>query len=289
MKINNLIQDFIMLLLINAVQAAMDLNKDLTPLKTSKADLSSLNGVFISGLPKLTLSQNIFEKGNQLIKRFNPTYPTTQHVIYKGRIKEVLGWNIYHAVKVKGYIKDKLKNLSNTEFARLKRRCDKIRSPQHLLGVFTEIMHEGRKVPLLKEEQLEQLLASWPGLKKVIDKGVQTFNQEATKQGIKLKEKISLKEEQLFVIQTIYDLDSENNITPEKWNRMDRVKKKKLFSLISEGNINSCLEKRSRFEKTLFAKSPDKKKLKELKSSIHQAVKVDLCSLEYPSISDEKS
>lgn len=275
-----------MLLLINAVQTAIDANKDLASLKTGNADLSSLNSVFVSGLPKSTLSQDLLEKGSGFIKRFNPTYPSTKHVIYKERIAEILGGNIYHAAKVKGCIRDRLKNLSDAEFTSLKTRCDKIRSPQHLLGVFTEIMHEGRRVPLLKEEQVKRLLSSWPELKNVIDKGVQTFKQEATNRKIKLNERISLKEEQLFVIQTLYDLSSENNITPEKWNSMDKAKKRKLFSIISEGNINSCLEKRSRFEKTVFTESLDKKKLKELKSSIYQVVKEDLYCLEYPSVSD---
>ncbi len=240
-----------MLLLINSIRTAKEANKDLASLKTGNVDLSSLNSLFVSGLPKLTLSQNLFEGGNQFIKRFNPTYPSTKHVIHKERIAEVLGGNIYHAAKVKGCIKNRLENLSDAEFTRLQTRCDKIRSPQHLFGVFTEIMHEGRMVPLLKEEQLERLLSSWPELKNVIDKGVQTFKQKATDQKIKLEEKLSLKEEQLFVIQTLYDLSSKNNITPEKWNSMDKVEKERLFSFISEGNINGCLNKRSSFEKTL--------------------------------------
>lgn len=272
-----------MLLLINAAQSAIDGHKDLTSLKISNTDLSFLNSMFVSGLPRLTLSQNLFERGSQFIKRFNPTYPSTKHVIDKERIAEILGGNIYHAAKIKGCIKNRLKNLSNAEFTRLQTRCDKIRSPQHLLGVFTEIMHEGTMVPLLKEEQLERLLSSWAGLKDVINKGVQTFQQKATDQKIELKEKILLKEEQLFVIQTLYNLSSKNNITPEKWNSMDEAKKGELFSVISEGNINNCLNKRSRFEKTLFGEGLDRQKLKELKEDIFQSVEVDLNRLKYQS------
>lgn len=273
-----------MLLLINSVRTAIDTNKDLTLLKRD-IDLSFLNNLFVSGLPKLTLSQNLFERGNRLVKRFSPTYPSTKHVIYKERIADILGGNIYHAAKIKSCIKDKLKNLSNAEFASLKTRCDKIRSPQHLLGVFTEIMHEGRMVPLLKESQVDSLLSSWKELKKIIDKGVQTFKQEATNQKVKLKESISLNEKQLFVIQTLYDLSSENNITPEKWNSMDQVKKEQLFLAISEGNMNNCLNKRSAFEKRLFGENPDKKKLEELKKSIYQVVKEDLYCLEHSFVS----
>ena len=187
-------------------------------LKTSNVDLSSLNGVFVSGLPKLTPSQNLFEKISQFIKRFSPMYPSVEHVMYRERITDILGRDIYHAAKIKGCIKNRLKNLSNAEFTRLKTRCDKMRSPLHLLGVFTEIMHEGRTAPLLKEEQLERLLSSWSELKNVIDKGIQAFLDGVIHQEIKLKEEIPFKEKQLFVIQTLYDLSSEKNITPEKWN-----------------------------------------------------------------------
>ncbi|QZA58416.1 hypothetical protein [Candidatus Rhabdochlamydia porcellionis] len=105
-----------MLLLINSVRTAIDTNKDLALLKRD-IDLSFLNNLFVFGLPKLTLSQNLFEKRNRFIKRFNPTYPSTKHVIYKERIADILGGNIYHAVKVKGCIKDKLENLSNTDLS----------------------------------------------------------------------------------------------------------------------------------------------------------------------------
>lgn len=270
-----------MLLLINSVQAAIGRNESLSSLKASNADLSFINNLFVSGLPKSTLLQNFSQRGSQFIKKFDPTYPSTKHATDKKRIVEVLGRDIYHAAKVKGCIKDRLKNLSNTDFVRLQTRCNKIRSPQHLLGVFAEIMHEGRRVPLLKEEQLERLLSSWPELRKIIDKAVQAFQQKAADQKIKLREKISLKEEQLFVIQTLYDLSSENNITPEKWNDMDKARKEGLFPFISEGNINVCLNKRSAFENALFGEGLEKQKLEEFKISIYQDVKVDLYSLEF--------
>ena len=64
---------------------------------------------------------------------------------------------------------------------------------------------------------------------------------------------------------------------------MDEAKKGELFSVISEGNINNCLNKRSRFEKTLFGEGLDRQKLKELKEDIFQSVEVDLNRLKYQS------
>ncbi|PWU16172.1 MAG: hypothetical protein C5B45_01025 [Chlamydiae bacterium] len=262
-----------MLLLINAVHTAIHENKDVSSLKSNRQDLCSLNSVFINGLPKLTISQNLIEKGNRCVRRLCPICPTTKHSREKERITELLGGDIYHAVKVKGCIKNKLRNLSNVEFARLETRCNRIRSPQHILGVFIENMYEKRRVPLFTEEQLEKLLSSWKELKDVIDQGVQFFKQEAANQKILLKKKISLQEEQLFVIQTLYDLSSENNITLEKWKSMDKNTKEKLFAIISQGNINQCLGKIDTFEKRLFEKSPNQKDLEELKSKIFASVK----------------
>ncbi|MDR2539538.1 MAG: hypothetical protein LBC45_02860 [Chlamydiales bacterium] len=272
-----------MIVLLNAVQFAVDTNKDLASLKMIETDLSSFNHLFLSGLPKLTFSQNVSEKGSRFIERWNPTHPSTKHVVYKNCFANSLGRDMYHAAKIKGFITNKLKNLSSTEFASVEVKCSKIRSPQHLLGIFTEIMHEGRRVPLFTEKQLEKLLSSWLALKNIIDEGVRVFKQEAITQEIKLKKEISSNEEQLFVIQTLYDLSSENNITLEKWNSMDEAKKKRLCSLISEGNIYSCLKKRSEFEERLFTQSPNKDELRELKNSVYQAVKEDLYCLEHPS------
>ncbi|HEV3270145.1 MAG TPA: hypothetical protein VGZ69_05810 [Candidatus Rhabdochlamydia sp.] len=163
-----------MLPIIDIVHTAINAGKDLSSLNIGNKGLSSLNKVVTAGLPKLTLSQNLWEQGNQFIVRFNPTYPKTEHMKNKELIAKVLGGDVYHAAKVQGYIKDKLKEgkleeFSDSEFARLKTRCDKIRSHQVLLGVFTQIMLHEQMVPLLKNEQLETLLSSLPDLKKTIE------------------------------------------------------------------------------------------------------------------------
>lgn len=233
-------------------------------------------------MPKLTFSQSLFEKGSQLITRCRPTYPKTGHVKNKELIAKFLGGDVYHAAKVQGYIKDKLKGgklgeFSNSEFARLKTRCDKIRSFQVLLGVFTQIMLHEQMAPLLKNEQLETLLSSLPDLKKTIDKGMEVYQQfHSEKKASYLNKGIQLRQGQLFVLQTLRDYSSKNNITFEKLNNMDENKKTTLFSIISEGNITTCLDRKDKFEKLLFREEM----IEKIKNNIFQAVKVDLYRLE---------
>lgn len=271
-----------MLLLIDALQTAIYNQKDLSSLSlVSNKELAVLNRIFDSGLPKLTLSQNLFEVGNRLIARFHPTYPKTAHSKNKELIAEILGGDIYHIAKVKGYMENNRKNLSSLEFTRLKRRCDKIRSPQILLGAFAEIL-EQRKVPLLKSKQLEILLSSSPHLKNSIDKGVEAFKRfKEENPTIQLKLGISLKEEQLFVIQTLYEKHSPSNITSQKWDKMDKSEREIFFSMIAEGNIKHHLDKRSEFEKSLFTEGVTKETIEQMKNSIFQFAKEDIYCLEY--------
>lgn len=280
-----------MLPIINIVHTAIHAGKDLSSLNIGNKGLSSLNGVVTAGLPKLTLSQNLWEQVNQFIVRFNPTYPKTEHMKNKELIAKVLGGDVYHAAKVQGYIKDQLKEgkleeFSDSEFARLKTRCDKIRSPQVLLGVFTQIMLHEQMAPLLKNEQLETLLSSLPDLKKTMNKGMEVYQKfHSEKKASYLNKGMQLRKEQLFVLQTLYDHSSKNNITSEQLSNMDENKKTTLFSVISEGTINSCLDKRNKFEKSLFREEM----IKQVKDRIFQAVKEDLYCLEYTSLAAKQT
>jgi hypothetical protein len=209
----------------------------------------------------------------------------------KELIAKVLGGDVYHAAKVQGYIKDKLKEgkleeFSDSEFARLKTRCDKIRSHQVLLGVFTQIMLHEQMVPLLKNEQLETLLSSLPDLKKTMNKGMEVYQEfHSEKKASYLNKRMQLRKGQLFVLQTLYDHSFKNNITSEQLSNMGENKKTTLFSIISEGTINSCLDKRNKFEKSLFGEEM----IKQVKDSIFQAVKEDLYCLEYTSLAAKQT
>jgi hypothetical protein len=56
-----------MLPIIDIVHTAINAGKDLSSLNIGNKGLSSLNRVVTAGLPKLTLSQNLWEQGNQFI------------------------------------------------------------------------------------------------------------------------------------------------------------------------------------------------------------------------------
>jgi len=159
----------------------------------------------------MKLCQKFLKKRNELAARFNHPYPQTKHSKDKETIINHLGRDIYDALKIQGYIKNK-SSFSYLEFAKLKKRCNKIRSPEILWGILTEIIYQHRKESFLKEEQLEGLLSSSSGLKRIMNKGIKAKEW----QDIKLKDGIEPLEKQLFTLQTLYDRSFKHNVTSEK-------------------------------------------------------------------------
>ena len=251
--------------IINSVYHGIREDKELSSLKKlsslkekNSGELSCLNSIVVYGLPKSTTIKKIFEIGNRVIIKYNLAH-SKSHSEKKELIAELLGGDIYHAAKVQSYI-----SAAVLDFARLKNRCDKIRSLEVLLGVFIEIMHKYRNTSLLTDEQLEELLSSFPGLSSMVNKGVRACPKDKPMQFL---------EARLLVLQVMYDHLSKNNITDDKLQKMDKDKKEELFSFISGGIIQSCLKKRSAFE-TSFLKENG------LKEKVFQSVKEDLYKIQ---------
>jgi hypothetical protein len=255
--------------LINVVQDAIS-NKKERFFKdiANEGDLASLNRIFTDGIPKMTLCQKFLQKRNQFAATFNRPYLQTKHSQDKEIIANHLSRDIYDALKVQGYIKNK-SNFSCLEFVKLKKRCNKIRSPEILWGTLTEIIHQHRKGLFLKEEQLEALLSSSSDLKRIMNKGIKAKEW----QDIKLKDGIEPLEKQLFILQILYDGNCKHNVTSEKLDKMDEEQCKKLFSVISEGTIRNCLNKRKLFEKSLFAENLSEEAIESFKEEILKHIK----------------
>lgn len=238
--------------IINSVYNGISEDKELSPFKKfsslkekNSGELSCLNSIVTYGLPKSTISQKISETWDRVIK--DGFVHSRSQLEKKELIVDLLGGDIYHAAKVQSYI-----NASVLDFAHLKNRCDKIRSLEVLLGVFIEIMHKYRNTSSLTDEQIEELISSFPHLSNIVNKGVRACLQDKPMQFL---------ETRLLVLQVMYDHISKNNISDDKLQKMDKDKKQQLFSFISEGIIQSCLKKRSVFEKSFFKENGVREKV----------------------------
>jgi hypothetical protein len=224
-------------------------------------NLSDLEKVPLLGLPKLTLSQKTFEIWNQFLIKLNITHHKTEHSKNKELIVKVLGGDTYHAVKIHSYIKNK-NNFSDSEFTKLKNRCDKIHSNQVLLEAFIEIMHIQKYRAFLTNEQLKTLTDSFPKeLTQLIFNGLETYKRIDNSNENTI-------EKMLFVLQTLCDYNF-----PDV--DFEKVKQESKWAVLTN-SINSYLERTKKFEKKLFSNDGDKKACKE---AILEAVKKNLSCL----------
>lgn len=228
-----------------------------------KKDLSSLMRVSIFNLPKRTFVQVIFNILDRSIIRSmgttlrSSTIFKTNHCKDKELIVKVLGGDIYHAIKVNSYIKNKT-SLSDSEFMRFKRRCDKIRSNHVLLGVFIEIMYKQSHRPFLTQQQLKTLSASFPTeLNQLIAQAFRAYEK-----GINhIDEKIV--EEMLFVLETLYNYNN-RNMAFKKLTREDLNDSNENWSLVTLADkIDSCFSRVEKIEKQLFSNDQDQYSCKQ--------------------------
>jgi predicted nucleotidyltransferase len=207
----------------------------------------------IFGLPRLTLSERISAVWDQSIIQ-SKISPKTKHSQNKELIVEVLGGDIYHAVKVHSYIKNK-SSLSDSEFTRLKKRCDKIRSMRILLGVFIEIMYAQSYRALLQKSQLEILKSSFPEeLNQLIAEAFQSYKR------INPVKKNPLYE-MLFVLETLYDC---NKIDFQKLTRGNIADSNESWDLATlASRIDYCMQRTKRTGEQVFSNSQNREGCKK--------------------------
>lgn len=244
-----------------------------------KKDLSSLMRVSIFNLPKQAFVQRIFTVFDRSIIRpistqwsialSSSTIFKTNRCKNKELIVQVLGGDVYHTIKVNSYIKNKT-SLSDSEFIKLKRRCDKIRSNRVLLGVFIEIMYKQSHQSFLTQQQLKTLSASFPTeLNQLIVKAFQAYKKNVDH----VDEKIV--QEMLFVLQTLYDYNN-RDINFKKPTRENVSVSTEDWSLVTLADkIDSCLERVEKIEKQLFSNDHNQRSCKE---AILQAVDLSCLS-----------